>query len=436
MKEEGNLTKALRTNSAVLLNTHGQPRIAVKRAHSYHLHVGQSDARNSGDLRQTTLRRGLSRVSSASTVDTQSTTGRGHSVGAKNKNIPMVAAPSFGRIGEHRWGTYSLNQPVEKKPQDKQQAETPVSNVEMNPAKNSVSPLTQVQRPVSEFGHRRNRSQASFKHEDSRHNRSSHSSRASSRSSMREYEKDRTESRQVKTSEHNSMFSLAPMGPSDSDMDNCETNTAKNIDEDYSYEDAFLHMPELASAVSVLDLVKDSEIASKVGNLTRPEKLSSDPDEIYHFSRPTTRTNQKVLDMRTLLQEENGSISAQQGTTYGSSEYAVRIQHEAISSQWTQIRLRFSARPDYTNGSKTVTCHAGVLGSIKRHEGGFRKSRDRGSAVTKENVAAYLHEMWHGSGADENSTWDETGDTNDYDATESQHDQNMFAMANHVVSGN
>ncbi|KAM9903315.1 hypothetical protein OXX79_003439 [Metschnikowia pulcherrima] len=226
------------------------------------------------------------------------------------------------------------------------------------------------------------------------------------------------------------------MGPSDSDIEYCDTNTAKSIDEDYSYEDAFLHMPELATATSVLDLVKDSESASKADNLNRSKQPDFGTEEISGSARPTTRTNQKLLDMKTLLQEENGSISAQQGITYGSQEYAVRIQQEAISSQWTQIRLRFSARPDSANRSKNVTCHAGVLGSLKRHENMFRKSRDRGSAVTKENVAAYLHDMWHGSGADENSTWDETGDANDYDATESQHNQNMFAMANHVVSGN
>ncbi|OBA23304.1 hypothetical protein METBIDRAFT_29812 [Metschnikowia bicuspidata var. bicuspidata NRRL YB-4993] len=407
--EEGENVKFLRGTSNTAAKPQGTASSISRRANSYQLQSNAGEPRTSEDLRQTALRNGLTRVNSASRVDGFTNSGRSHMT-PKNRNIPMVAAPVVGRISDNRWGTYSLNQPINNVlvPTNESISEP---HEDLNVAqKASISPLTQIHRPT---GKTHSFDQAGIEINESKRGdlRSEKTSRGSSRSSLRDFHpRERSVGRfPDKKSNHNSMFSLVPMGLSDSEAEVCGDERALLIEADKSedlealyeenYEEAYLQIPGLADATSVLDFMKGHEKAQETKQSIDAVSIGSSLD------RPTTRTHQKLLDMKLLrLRQEAASAASTATLAMGGlrnlPEYAVKIQHESVVSQWTQIRLRFSSHPENTEGRRTnIACRAGVLGSIKRNEAELAmKAGDRRaleSRITKDNVASYLHEMWH-----------------------------------------
>lgn len=135
---------------------------------------------------------------------------------------------------------------------------------------------------------------------------------------------------------------------------------------------------ELSEPVSVLDFMKDiNDFQSSLILRNLPAQSTSG----------ATRTQQKLLDMKDLIQEEKGP-------SYGNLlDYAVKIQNEAILSEWTQIRLRFSSR--VSNKSRTtITCLAGVLGFVQRYKGVDLTKPSTFSPVTREDKDEFLRSVW------------------------------------------
>lgn len=445
--EEGKLAKGLRVNSAVFTNNTSPAPSAVRRAHSYHLHTSSGEHRTSEDLRHTALRNGLTRVNSASKVDTPGVIGRVPHMAPKNKNIPMVAAPPIGRLGENRWGTYSLNQPVNNVLVPER---TDIANELKIAQKSSISPLTQIHQSTAVTGDILNREFTKTLNNKTDDLRVEKSSRGSSRSSLRGYRaQEKTGVRfPDKKGEHNSMFSLVPMGRSDSEVDisgderpqSSEPEKTEDFEEnsEYNYEEAFLQNPDLFSATSVLDLMK---IDTEEG----PEKLIKPLEEIpsmsFGLGRPTTRTHQKVLDMKTLLLRQEEEMTPNMENFGNLQEHAVKIQHESIASQWTQIRLRFSSRAQTKKGQTNVTCDAGILGSVQRQKSTFlqKLAEPLGNTITRENVGSYLHDLWHEPGFQTHTTQlNYAPETPGYEASEDEpiqpfHNPDMLSMARNAM---
>lgn len=406
-KEEASF-RSLLVHSAVLSRPQNSTLQAARRANSYHISTGTGESKSSKDLRQTALRNGLTRAESTPRISLSTEIVQRGYVAPKNRNIPMVGAPAFIQTANSGWGTYTLHQSAANN-----QVPSKNSGVEnaRNTQKGSISPLTQVRRSSEISVLLRHMEPAESHNQKLPESLQSSVSRVASASSLRgkaPAEKTRGRNRDGR-SNHNSMFSLAPMTRSESEPETSDDEYTRyleaekiespgdpNITQNELYEDSYLQIPGLANASSVLDLMTNSAEPQDDASRSKNENTPSTLDN----ASLTTRTSQKVLDMKLLRsRQEEISTSAMGASGLGNlQEYAYKIQHESIVSQWTQIRLRFSTRPEKKKESNP-TFHAGILGSIERARArSAQVSTERralDATMTWKNVHTYLNDIWN-----------------------------------------
>lgn len=334
-------------------------------------------------LRHAALRNGLLRSSSGNNIHINNQLN--HPGPALNRNIPMV--PQEPRAPPHlknRWAHFSINQPNEpKEPKSPPGAQDMIPKVPET-SKSGVSPLTFVKNstgdslptaattmtatpttPTTEnkFGDL---------HGDETKLTDSRSTRAS-----RPYHRMSALMSDGR-SDHNSMHSLVPtsryvsaLSDEETEMDDSET---ENKDGDDSNQILSIEQGE---AQSVLDIMKEI-------NDFQTTLVDRTPARKDNFA--LTRTQQKLLDLKDLVATEQGPHAS---TFKSLLDYAVKIQHEAILSEWTQIRLRFSS---HATTKKNISCGAGVLGFVQRYQN-LPSSTDQ-LAVPEDEVSDYIQELW------------------------------------------
>lgn len=117
----------------------------------------------------------------------------------------------------------------------------------------------------------------------------------------------------------------------------------------------------------------------------------------------TSRTQRRALEYRDLHGEQGlksplPSHGAPQPLLFGNSlEYSIKIQHETILLEYTQIRLRFSSSlPEDENAS--VISHLGVLGYLQRKKGSggrfFAPGGKQKVYVAPEGTQSRLQGLW------------------------------------------
>lgn len=367
-----------------------------QRAASVH-HTGQTPKlrNDSAGLRQAALRNGILRSTSGTTV--ASIVQPGHGAANHNKNIPMVAHdPKPVRNLSNRWANFSINQGPKEEPDLAIPVQEQAEEESRPPAKASISPLTYVQTNTAPLSQTTVTTFPATPVTPSTDNkfgdltadeaklvasRTTRASRYYSRLSL--LVNDRK-------SDHNSMSLLVPMSRYASELDTSDDEHDTEHDHhnsetgDSERDSAALPSSalDLDEPVSVLDIMKEVNEFQTLVDRNSPQKT--------HFV--STRTQQKLLDLKELIAEERGPPTR---GFMNSLDYLVKIQHEAIISEWTQIRLRFASHLASKSGTN-ISCKAGVLGFVERYrDQDIAKNQDGfGSPVTRDNVGDYLGELW------------------------------------------
>lgn len=348
----------------------------------------------SSDLRHAAIRNGLLRTTSGTTMIV---TGQAnHPSSQINRNIPMVPnEPKTTRNLGNRWANFTISQPPQSEkpqlsPQIQDLASTKPESREFTTA--SVSPLTYVKESTTESSHTAattivlaNPSTPSTDnkfdnlHGDDAKLTSSRNSRAS-----RFYHRMSLLVNSTRKGEHNSMNSQVPMTRYTSELDTSDEeqdldNTEPDKDTDRDSNSRQETPIDLEEPVSVLDIMKEiNDFQTTLVDRASPRK--------DNFT--STRTQQKLLDLKDL-------ITAERGPAPGFSnllDYSVKIQHEAILSEWTQIRLRFSSHITSRKGTN-ISCKAGVLGFVQRYKN--QSCLTESLPMTEDNVNDYIREMWN-----------------------------------------
>lgn len=182
-------------------------------------------------------------------------------------------------------------------------------------------------------------------------------------------------------SDHNSMNSLVPVSRYASELDvSDDDDNLEDSDADTKKDGEDSHQlltMDHGEPVSVLDIMK--EINDFQTTLVDRTNASKDTFAL-------TRTQQKLLDLKDLVSNEQG----QQASPFKNLlDYSVKIQNEAILSEWTQIRLRFSS---HATTKTNICCKAGVLGFVQRYKNLPMSSGEL--AVTEDEVSDYIQELW------------------------------------------
>lgn len=133
---------------------------------------------------------------------------------------------------------------------------------------------------------------------------------------------------------------------------------------------------ELTEETTVADVIQEiHDFQTSLVSRSSPQKETG-----------ANRTQQKLLDLKDLMSNDRAPYTQLSNLL----DYSVKIQHEAILAEWTQIRLRFSGY--VSNKSETdIVCLAGVLGFIQRLRGQYIGGN---LLVTQETKDEYLLNMW------------------------------------------
>lgn len=372
----------------------GRPQNVVlnpQRAVSVH-HSGQTPRIREGStvLRQAALRNGLLRSSSGNNIHI--TNQVNHPGPTLNKNIPMVSHEPRDPRAPHlknRWAQFSINQPKEPKesrsPPATQDLIAVVHKVpETN--KGSVSPLTFVKNSTGDSLPTAATTMTATPTTPTTENKFG---------DLHGEETKLTDSRSTRASrpfhrmsalmsggrsDHNSMHSLVPASRFVSTLDGSDEETEMDDSETENKDgDDSNHIPSIehGEAQSVIDIMKEI-------NDFQTTLVDRTPARKDNFA--LTRTQQKLLDLKDLVTTEQGPHAA---TFKSLLDYAVKIQHEAILSEWTQIRLRFSS---HATTRKNISCGAGVLGFVQRYQN-LPGSTDQ-LAVKEDEVSDYIQKLW------------------------------------------
>lgn len=404
------LIRARSTTSIHTERNHQQVPLNPQRAASVH-HSGQTPKirEGSSDLRHTAIRNGLRRTASGNVVPSLGNQGQiNHPGPALNKNIPMVPheARPARNLG-NRWANFTINQPLESQElaSDHQDGVSVVHEVpvvqdvhfghdlttvkEVVPtSKASISPLTFVKNSTGESYPTAATTVLTTpttpttdnKFEDLHVDDSKLSESRSTQTSRFYHRMSAIIS--DRRSDHNSMSSLVPVSryiseldTSDEDDDDADTKNSKDAD-DSQHQALTMDQGEPVSVLDIMNEINDFQT-------TLVERRSPQKENFT-----LSRTQQKLLDLKDLATYEQG----QQGTTFKNLlDYAVKIQHEAILSEWTQLRLRFLSHAT-TKSETNVSCRAGVLGFVHRYKDVQRSVSP--SSITEDEVSDYIQELW------------------------------------------
>lgn len=376
--------------STILSDRPAKHPAGTKRATSI-AHVGHIEGRADVDLRHAALRNGLLRTTSNTEIAAD---GDAH----PTKTIPRASGvPS-------QWNTFTL------KPQDRS---TPLthsasSSKDNQKFKSSISPLTHVHEattPASNVSRGPDVKHGIFivnRLEDREHDEShnlfdvdnkfedtdnhfDHLLKASSKASSRVSRLYNRMSLLVNRRSVNTLLnSLVPMSRSESELESSDENeddmAAPEREEPIEISAANSYGLDLEGAVSVLDLMKNlDDFQTSLISRSLPTKDAT-----------ATRTQQKLLDMKDLIQGEKGLLGPAFGNLF---DYSVKIQHEALMLEWTQIRLRFSSRLS-DKSSTNISCLAGVLGFVQRYKDINVGEPTSVCPVTSETKDNFLHGIW------------------------------------------
>lgn len=350
----------------------------------------------SADLRQTAIRNGLLRTASNTSVNGFNQPG--HPAPAINKNIPMISKePKPARNLGQRWANFSIVQPLEaeEQPSPPVQDEIPADETGRDFNKASVSPLTYVKNAAPSTSTPSTSMLATpatpttdnrfedLLGSDAKLTTSSKTTRTSTL-----YHRMSLLISSVRNNDHTSMHSLLARYASELDTsDDDESSGEHDPDSDsegptlagVDASNARLAIPlEIGGTESILDVMKEvSDFQSALIDRSSPRK------EAIH----STRTQRKLLDFKDLMGDEKSPTPAFTNLL----DYSLKIQHEAILSEWTQVRLRFSSH-QVPSSASNLSCSAGVLGFVQRYKGHeWVHDIDQ---VLAENAASYLQEMW------------------------------------------
>lgn len=357
-------------------------------------HTGQTPVSNraSGDLRHTAIRNGLLRSGSGNNVLTAAApTAAAHPGTGINKNIPMLQVDTkLARNLGNRWTNFTISQNEQKPPPVPEPVEQETTRTY---TKASVSPLTYVKGSAATSSQTENTTFLSppttpttdNKFDDLHSDEALDSHLAKSRQtvSSRLYKRMSLLIHVDRRTTHDSMHSLAPMTRYASELDTSEDEAETgdtDTERDHEHEGT-LHLTsmDMSNAVSVMDMMKEiNDFQTTFVDRNSPQRGNA----------TSTRTQQKLLDLRDLIGDD---LELPAPGFVNLLDYSVKIQHEAILSEWTQIRLRFSSHLTSRTGTN-ISCHAGVLGFAHRYKD--RMFVHPESHVTRDNVYDYIQEMW------------------------------------------
>lgn len=327
------------------------------------------DSRNPDTLRLAVLRNEHRRGSSRATVDIGRTN---FHINQPNKNIPMLVEPSRPMA----WNSFALNEPKEKplNPQNKGQ--------KLN-IKWSVSPLTKVEKAAIDFAPTPDSARSLQNSMESTENRFEDLNRLypSLRSPKSKLD---FSSNLTKSITHDSMESLSQHSGSSGEEDDVAHHGMENSDDRLSMSDDETSI-DIEAPVSVLDFMKD--IAQSLSKAI----ISHDSSRNNYFGN--TRIQQKTMALKNLMPEEIADSPVPQFANL--FDYATKIQNEALLAEWNQIRQRFSSFVSSTS-QKTITCQAGVLGSIIRCEENNFYQNEEVYHISADQKDMYIHKLWYG----------------------------------------
>lgn len=180
-----------------------------------------------------------------------------------------------------------------------------------------------------------------------------------------------------KVSSHASMSTLVPMRRYEIDPISREREEDKTHPEEIE-EERVLATGD-AEDIETTTMLAIFDIAREIQNF---QNLVGKTDRLAEQTN-LNRTQQRLLDLKQ-QHEERDSLIIHQLT-----DYAMKIEHEALLSTWTLIRLRFSSHITAKSKSQPE-CFAGVLGSIRR----FPVQSTGQDCVSREDKDRYLLNMW------------------------------------------
>ncbi|PSK79188.1 hypothetical protein CJJ07_000888 [Candidozyma auris] len=324
----------------------------------------------SGELLQKAIRNDQIKHSSTKILDAS------RSMAPPSKNIPMVIdngppralnPPSHSHRTNKRWDNFRIDyNPAESSGKVHQPQILKKPN---------VSPLTQIKQP-------------SFHSQDISTDRGSEETsvvetpRIRSNASSLRSKSSFQSSRPTKTHSHASMNTLVPMPRYESESDTSgeedEISSLEHIDSDRALATGDAEEVNASSnSPTIFQIVQDIQDFQNLVTCTSQRR-----------SIPAAnRTQQRMLDLKQHQEEQEASVVTQ------SLDHAVKIQNEALLTAWTSIRLRFSNHIDEDSKS-TLSCTAGVLGSIQRRPLRSQKNAEP-NLVRRGDKDEYLKEMWN-----------------------------------------
>lgn len=153
-----------------------------------------------------------------------------------------------------------------------------------------------------------------------------------------------------------------------------------DLDDEPTQNSVFNEQQMHFSPLTTMDFGSVATVLDMLGDVQLPQ-LKEQPKPI-RGGFGATRTQQKILDLKDLAEEEKQTLSGQ--------KYSHKIQHESVRAQWTQIRLRYLS---YLVDRKNVACRAGVLGFLYRYPNHSRGD-EKVDQVTWKTKDETLMQLW------------------------------------------
>lgn len=327
------------------------------------------DSRNPDTLRLSVLRNEHRRGSSRATVDIGRSIAHAN---PPNKNIPMVS----DHVKAVHWNSFAMNKPKEKT--DSITCDSPPKEPKQN-IKWSISPLTKLEKmhgALATLPAAHDTLTNSMDSTDNRFvdlNRGNHSFKSSLHLKGAQDEAQSSLNDSLSSLSQESENSIDEERAATGDLDTSARFTPDEID---------TAATDIEAPSSVIDFMKE---------ITETLSTRYIPDIVPAATRFTsTRTQQKLLDLKHLMQEEEPQNSSPFANLL---DYATKIQNEAILAEWNQIRHRFSSYVS-SNSKKTITCQAGVLGSLRRcRDNGFYGNNNE-HCIKSEEKDLFLKKLW------------------------------------------
>lgn len=370
MSEDTRGRGLVRVHSANSIHDRKHIEVAEGPPRSISMQHGQAHQRKSEDLRHTAVRNGLrSSKLSMALSRAQSVASATHNHQFQNKNIAMVQHERKPRPNwDSTWSNFTLTQ-AEKEPVQK----------DGRVLKSSISPLTRpgqaTRATPTSLAPISSPPMASL-NVPSTDNKFSDLGEVTPKKPLSARSRFSVETGRSKTLAKRSSIRSEPLLKYASEPDS--SDDYDEDDDDGQDEHLSLLDPEFFDTDGTSSL---SALAQEI--LVFQKSLVGSAPHVQ-----PTRTQQRVLDLRDLLREETQSPTQ---PTLGNQNFMVRIQHDKILSEWTQIRLRFSS---HMHSKNMTRCSAGILGFVERYKARGWPEKTSSHTVTKETKDEYLASMW------------------------------------------